>query len=61
MKKSFYTNSNNIVTVLEDIETKAKIIFNWFLMKYLKANSGMVSTLAKLKIRGFYYDRRHYY
>ena len=32
-----YSNGRN-VTVLENIETKGKEVFNWFSMNYLKAN-----------------------
>ena len=35
-----YSNSKNVVTVLENIETKGKEVFNWFSMNYLKANPG---------------------
>ena len=33
-----YSNGNNVVTVLEDIETKWMMVFNWFSMNHLKAN-----------------------
>ena len=33
-----YSNSKNVVAVLEKIETKGKEIFNWLSMNYLKAN-----------------------
>ena len=35
-----YSNGKNVVTVLKDIETKRKKVFNWFPMNYLKANPG---------------------
>ena len=35
-----YSNGKNVVTVLENIETKGKEVFNWFSMNYLKANPG---------------------
>ena len=35
-----YSNVKNVVTVLENIETKGKEVFNWFSMNYLKANPG---------------------
>ena len=33
-----YSKGKNVVTVLENIETKGKGIFSWFSMNYLKAN-----------------------
>ena len=33
-----YSNGKNIVTVLENIGTKGKEVFNWFSMNYVKAN-----------------------
>ena len=33
-----YSNGKNVVTALGNIETKAKEIFNWFSISYLKAN-----------------------
>ena len=33
-----YSNVKNVVTVLENIETKGKEVFNWFSMNYLKVN-----------------------
>ena len=35
-----YSNGKNVVTVLENIETKGKEVFNWFSMNHLKANPG---------------------
>ena len=35
-----YSKGKNVVTVLENIETKGKEVFNWFSMNYLKANPG---------------------
>ena len=36
-----YSKGKNVVTVLENIETKGKEIFSWFSMNYLKANPDM--------------------
>ena len=33
-----YSNGKNVVTVLENIETKGKEVFSWFSMNALKAN-----------------------
>ena len=33
-----YSNGKNIVTVLKNIETKGKEVFNWFSLNYLKGN-----------------------
>ena len=35
-----YSNGKDVVTVLENIETKGKEVFNRFSMNYLKANPG---------------------
>ena len=35
-----YSNGKNVVTVLGNIETKGKQVFNWFSMSYLKSNPG---------------------
>ena len=32
------SNGKNVVTVLKNIETKGKEVFNWFSLNYLKAN-----------------------
>ena len=36
--KAPYPNGKNVETVLENIETRAKEVFNWFSMNYLKVN-----------------------
>ena len=33
-----YSNGKNVVTVLKNIETKGKEVFNWFSLNYLKSN-----------------------
>ena len=49
-----YSNGKNVVTVLENIETKGKEVFNWFSMNYLKPNPGKSSTLTNFKRWSFY-------
>ena len=44
-----YSNGKNVVTVLENIETKGKEVFNWFSMNYLKANPGKSQLLLTSK------------
>ena len=43
------SNGKNVVTVLENIETKGKEVFNWFSMNYLKANPGKSQLLLSSK------------
>ena len=33
-----YSNGKNVVTNLENIETRGKEVFSWFSMNYLKSN-----------------------
>ena len=47
MTQTPYSNGKNVVTVLENTETKGKEVFNWFSINYLKANP--VSTLSNFK------------
>ena len=44
-----YSNGKNVVTVLENIETKRKEVFNCFSMSYLKANHDKSQLLLTLK------------
>ena len=44
-----YSNGNNVDTVLENIERKGKMVFNWFSMHYLKANPGKSQLLLTSK------------
>ena len=39
-----YSNCKNVVTVLENIETKGKEVLNWFSMNYLKANPASLTS-----------------
>ena len=53
-----YSNCKNVATVLKNIETKWKEVFNWFSMNYMKANPGKCQLLltskdeASIKIDG---------
>ena len=44
-----YLNGKNVVTVLENIETKGKEVFNWFSMNYLKDNPDKTQLLLTSK------------
>ena len=44
-----YSNGKNIVTVLENIETKGKEVFNWFSYELSKSQSWQVSHLTNFK------------
>ena len=45
-----HSNGKNVVTVLENIKTKAKQVFNWFSMNYLKGNPGKSQLLLTSKV-----------
>ena len=42
-------NGKNVVTVLENTETKGKEVFDWFSMNYLKTNPGKSQILLTSK------------
>ena len=44
-----YSNGKNVLTVLENVETKGKEVFNWFCMNYLKVNPGKFQLLLTSK------------
>ena len=44
-----YSSGKNAATVLENIETKGKEVFNWFSTNYLKANPGKCQLLLTSK------------
>ena len=44
-----YSKGKNVVTVLENIETKGKKVFNWFSMNYLNANPDKCHNLLTWK------------
>ena len=44
-----YPNGDNVVTILDHIETDGKMVFNWFSMNYLKANPGKSQLLLSSK------------
>ena len=48
-----YSNGNNVVTVLENRETKGKEVFNWISMNYLKANPDRSQLLLTSKDEAF--------
>ena len=44
-----YPNGDNVVTILDHIETDGKMVFNWFSMNYLKASPGKSQLLLSSK------------
>ena len=44
-----HLNRKNVATVLENIKTKAKQVFNWFSVNYLKGNPGKSQLLLTSK------------